>query len=115
MKLRKCTYLDYYSNILNLLHTNSSSISKTQFIEYLSKNNLYVLEDNNKIVAFASINYMTDIINNNSKYAFVDNILVENIDYEKELSKEIITLCKQRDCYKILVNKSDDFIEMSLI
>lgn len=122
---------DYRNNYLNLLHQdftiNPSNILFSDFTDYVNKldssHKIFIIEylnldepENNQtmIIGTATILIETKIIHNFGKVGHIEDVIVDNTFRGKGLGKLLIQKCieyaKSCDCYKVILNCSDENI-----
>lgn len=104
---------DYVSFLLLLNEFRETHFSKDQFKEVLlnqSHVSIYVLEDvkNNKLIGAGTLLFETKFIHNISLYSHIEDIIIKkeyrNFGYGKKLLLYLINVCKNKNCYKILLD-----------
>jgi len=117
---------DYTKKYLELLFQDFTIDINTllydDFTEYVSNLNTYhqvfVIENNNKnttvIIGSVTIFIETKIIHNFGKVAHVEDVIVDDTCRGKGLGKMLVQKCidyaQKLDCYKIILNCSDENI-----
>ena len=111
-KIRKLEINDYYKGYMNLLKqlTNASDISYEDFCNHFNKINsdIFVIENNNSIIASGSLLIEKKFIHNMSSVGHIEDIVVSK-DYRgnnlgKKLVEYLINIAKKEKCYKIILN-----------
>ena len=107
--IRKLTNNDYdeYLNLINQFR--KTNFTKDEFIIILNKINLYseiwVIENNNKLIGTGTIIYEYKFIHNLSIYAHIEDICINdemrNKGYGKILINYLIEKAKEKDCKKV--------------
>lgn len=114
---RKLTHNDYISYLNLIQQFRPTSYSKEQFKTYISslhQINIIVMIYNNQIIASGTILYETKLIHNISLYAHIEDIIVDN-QFRKQgigklLIEYLIQCCKNKNCYKILLDCQKELI-----
>ena len=117
MKVRQLNHDDYFKNYLELIQQLSNEtydITFDQFIDQLTKilynqnNEIYVIEDNNRIIASGTILIENKFIHNCGKAAHIEDIVVDKKCRGKGLGKIMINhltnIAKERGCYKVILD-----------
>ncbi len=123
-EIRSIEENDYEKDFFSLLNqlTQSDKISKNDFIYKLSEikksGDVFVIEDNNKIIASGKLLIEQKLIRNGGKVGHLEDIVV-HYEYRKfGLGKlivdHIVDLAKKEGCYKIIGDCSDDIINFYL-
>lgn len=110
-------YNDYGKEILNLLSqlTSTPTISYQNFLTFLhnipNNQHIFVIEENNKIIAYGSIIIEYKIIHNLGKVAHMEDIVVHN-DYRKKgvgkiMVEHLVDFSRKNGCYKIIASCND--------
>lgn len=123
--IRKLEPHDYHKGYLDIL-SELSTIDKNHFsenkfdifLEELPKNqHLFVIHEthSDKVVGCGSIIIETKIIHNFGKVGHIEDIVIGSSHRKFGLGKKIvqylIDYAKLNDCYKVILNCSDDNIE----
>ena len=117
---------DYMKQYLQLLEQDftirPTIISHSKFINYVNnlhnRHQVFVIENNNKnatvIIGSVTIFIETKLIHNFGKVAHVEDVIVDNTYRGKGLGKMLVQKCidyaQIHDCYKIILNCSDENI-----
>lgn len=114
MKLNQNVNINQYISLLNQLSPTItiSKNSKQDFINYLKnlpKNiQIFLLIDNDEIVASGTIIIEPKIIHNFGLVAHIEDIVVTNKyrkkGYGKKLISYLIEIAKKETCYKVILN-----------
>tara|TARA_B110000285_G_scaffold39126_1_gene42609 strand:- start:137 stop:637 length:501 start_codon:yes stop_codon:yes gene_type:complete len=118
--IRKITSNDYNKGIIELYSQfftiNSTTIGVLDFQKYIidqcnDNHVIFVVEQNNKIMACATCFIETKIIHNFGKVAHVEDVVVDATMQGLGLGKKIIDTCieyaNDKQCYKIILDCSD--------
>lgn len=118
MIIRTLTINDYvqYLSLINEFRT--THFSNDQFIEVLNTINknseIWVVEDNDELIATGTILYEHKMIYNICMYAHVEDICVKKNfrrrGIGKQLLEHLIIRANNKHCYKLTLNCSDDNI-----
>jgi glucosamine-phosphate N-acetyltransferase len=116
-------YTKYYLQLLEQHFTiDVHTLSYTNFTEYVNNlhnyHQLFVIENTNKnttvIIGSVTIFIETKLIHNFGKVAHVEDVIVDNTCRGKGLGKMLVQKCidyaQKHDCYKIILNCSDENI-----
>ena len=104
---------DYNYFLLLLNEFRKTHFSYEQFTELLEKQkqvSIYVLEDieNKQIIGTGTILFEQKFIHNISLYSHIEDIIIKKeyrgYGYGKKLIEHLIKVCKQNNCYKILLD-----------
>ena len=114
---RKLTHNDYISYLNLIQQFRPTFYSKEQFETYISslhQIDIIVMIYNNQIIASGTILYETKLIHNISLYAHIEDIIVDN-QFRKQgigklLIEYLIQCCKNKNCYKILLDCQKELI-----
>jgi N-acetylglutamate synthase-like GNAT family acetyltransferase len=105
-RLTREDYNTYYPLINEFRPTNISRESFEHFMDELPSNiQIWILEDNNRIIATTTLILEPKLIFNGCTYAHIEDVCVAK-DYRKQkkgsiLLEEIIAHCRLLDCKKI--------------
>ena len=111
MQIRKLTVNDY-NEFLNLISQfRDTHFSQTTFelmLNNMTNVDIWVIEENNKLLATGSILYEYKFIHNISKVAHIEDICVDK-DYRKNgygkiLVNHLIDESKRNGCYKVTLD-----------
>lgn len=121
--IEKQDYMKQYLQLLEQDFTISPTIIShsefTNYVNYLHNyHQVFVIENNNKnttvIVGSVTIFIETKLIHNFGKVAHVEDVIVDNTYRGKGLGKMLVQKCidyaRIHDCYKIILNCSDENI-----
>lgn len=114
---RKLTHNDYISYLNLIQQFRPTFYSKEQFETYISslhQTDIIVMTNENQIIASGTILYETKLIHNISLYAHIEDIIVDN-QFRKQgigklLIEYLIQCCKNKNCYKILLDCQKELI-----
>lgn len=118
--IRKLKNSDYFKNYLELLEqltvVDKEKISYDDFNIFVDNLNdkqlVYVIEDNNKIVATITVLIENKLIHGLGKVGHIEDVVVDKIYSGKHIGKQIVEFavcqCKNIGCYKVLLDCSDD-------
>ena len=109
------TDYDQFSKLINIFSKTYFSFDQFKdFLENEKNTKIYVLEDNNILLACGTILFEKKFIHNLSLYAHIEDIIVctkyQKKGYGKLLIQNLINICKERKCYKILLDCNNNFI-----
>lgn len=120
--IRKIQKDDYYKNHLELYKQLTTydfklinKIEYDKFIDSLNNNHqIFVIIDNNKVIASGTILIENKLIRNLCKLAHIEDIVID-INYRKfglgkKLINYIINYAKNENCYKITLDCNDNNI-----
>jgi len=107
--IRKLTNNDYDEYLNLIIQFRKTNFTKDEFIIILNKINLYseiwVIENNNKLIGTGTIIYEYKFIHNLSIYAHIEDICINdemrNKGYGKILINYLIEKAKEKDCKKV--------------
>lgn len=124
--IRSIDIHDYMKQYIQLLEQDftirPTIISHSEFINYVNNlhnhHQVFVIENNNKntkvIIGSVTIFIETKLIHNFGKVAHVEDVIVDNTCRGKGLGKMLVQKCidyaQKHDCYKIILNCSDENI-----
>lgn len=107
-------YIQFKKLINDFRKTDFTEFSFKNFIENEKNINIYVLEDNNNLLAAGTILFERKFIHNMSLYGHIEDIIVkkehQKKGYGKILINKLIEVCKINQCYKILLDCSNELI-----
>lgn len=119
--VRRLGVTDYTKNYIKLLEQyftiESNSISSSAFNDYVSSlhtnHQIIVIEHNsNDIIGSSTIFIETKLIHNFGKVAHIEDVIVHTEFRGKGLGKLLLDKCieiaKQNECYKIILDCSDN-------
>jgi len=117
--LRKLELEDYYKNFLNLLSqlTTITDISfykfEQQFINLGSNYKNFVIERDNKIIAYGSLFIDYKFYRNYQNIGHIEDIIVDEDyrgnGYSTQIINKLIEESKKYNCYKIVLNCKDNY------
>ena len=120
--IRKVEINDYNKNHLELYKNLSviepQKISFNQYVKFIdnlnNNHNIFVIEYNNKIIASITLLIEYKLIHNFGKVCHIEDVVVSK-EYQKQgLGKKLIEFAinfsKKNDCYKIILNCSNENI-----
>ena len=118
-EIRKLEKSDYYKGYFYLLNqlTNSPCITYDNFCKQfdLVNSRIYVIEDNNQIIASGTLLIERKFIHNISLVGHIEDIIVSNQYRGKKVGKQIINylinIAKKENCYKIILNCKENIKE----
>lgn len=115
---------DYYKNYNNLLNqlTSINYISYEQFSDQFNQlnndYNIYVIEEDNKIIATGTLLIEHKFIHNCSRIGHIEDIIVDKNyrgkGYGRQIVEKLIDKAEEYDCYKVILNcdtNSKEFYE----
>ena len=107
-------YIQFKILIKDFRETNFTEFSFKNFIENEKNINIYVLEENNNMLAAGTILFERKFIHNMSLYGHIEDIIVkkehQKKGYGKLLINKLIDVCKTNHCYKILLDCSNELV-----
>ena len=107
-------YIQFKILINDFRETNFTEFSFKNFIENEKNINIYVLEENNNMLAAGTILFERKFIHNMSLYGHIEDIIVkkehQKKGYGKLLINKLIDVCKTNHCYKILLDCSNELV-----
>ena len=107
-------YIQFKKLINDFRKTDFTEFSFKNFIENEKNINIYILEDNNNLLAAGTILFERKFIHNMSLYGHIEDIIVkkehQKKGYGKILINKLIEVCKINQCYKILLDCSNELI-----
>jgi len=89
-------------------------ITHEQFTRFVEKNgkNIFVIEENNKIIATITLIIEEKLIHNCGKVLHVEDIVVDKLHRKNGTGKKLlefaIQYAKDNNCYKIILDCSED-------
>jgi len=112
---------DYDKGYLDLLSqlTTVTTMDREKFCENLDKinettTNIFVIEEENKIIATATLVFEIKFIHDCGKVAHLEDVVIDQefrgCGLGKKLIESVIKIAKARSCYKIICNCSDNLI-----
>lgn len=109
---------DDYEQFINLINdfreTNFTLHDFEELLVSQKQVEIYVLEENNKLIGAGTILYEKKFIHNISLYAHIEDIIIKNEyqgkGYGKILINNLINICKVKECYKILLDCETNLI-----
>ena len=111
MIFRKLKINDFnqYKQLLNEFRSSNFTMKQFKnFILHEENTRIYVLEDKNKLYATGTILTEKKFIHDFSLYCHIEDIIVKNEfkgkGYGTLLMKKMIDICKQKRCYKMLLD-----------
>lgn len=114
---RKLTNHDYDSYLHLIQQFRPTSYTEEQFKLYISslhQTDIIVIIYQNQIIASGTILYETKLIHNISLYAHIEDIIVDNQFRKQSIGKllieYLIQCCKNKNCYKILLDCQKNLI-----
>lgn len=117
MNFRILTINDYiqFKNLINdFRKTDFTEFSFKNFIENEKNISIYILQENNNILAAGTILFERKFIHNISLYGHIEDIIVkkehQKKGYGKLLINKLIDVCKTNNCYKILLDCSNELV-----
>lgn len=117
MILKKLQYSDYDQFHLLINDFRKTNFTLSQFKEFLDteKNTeIYVIESNNKLLGAGTILFEKKFIHNISLYAHLEDIIIkkeyQSNGYGKLLLENLIKVCKEKNCFKILLDCNKELI-----
>lgn len=117
MILKKLEYSDYEQFHLLINDFRKTDFTLKQFKEFLNTENnieIYVIERNNKLVGAGTILLEKKFIHNISLYAHLEDIIIkkeyQSNGYGKLLLEKLIKICKEKNCFKILLDCNKELI-----
>jgi glucosamine-phosphate N-acetyltransferase len=114
MNIRPICKNDFYKNFTDLLSqlSTTGNITYQNFINIINSLNnnhlIYVIEDNNKIIASGTLLIENKFIHNCSKVGHIEDIVVDKKYRGHGLGKQIVNYLvdksKELNCYKVILN-----------
>ncbi len=119
--IRKIEENDFYKDYLSLLSelTKTSNCTYDEFINRIkqmeSQNSfIYVIEDNNTIIATGKLLIEYKLHNNLSNMGHIEDVVVSKKyrgnNFGKLLIKKLIDKARELNCYKVVANCNEDNI-----
>ena len=110
--IRKLEKNDYNKGYLNLLKqlTNTSDISFKKFCNHFDNinSNIFVIENNNSIIASGSLLIEKKFIHNMSSVGHVEDVVVNKnyrgMNLGKKIVEYLVNFAREEGCYKIILN-----------
>lgn len=111
--LKKYDYEQYLPLINSFRETNFSRIIFEEFYDKISANSeIYVIEEDGIIIGSGTILYEYKFIRNISKVAHIEDIIIaekyRGKNYGAVLIDHLINVSQNNNCYKIILNCSDN-------
>ena len=107
-------YIQFKDLINDFRKTDFTEFSFKNFIENEKNINIYVLEENNNLLAAGTVLFERKFIHNMSLYGHIEDIIVkkehQKKGYGKILIKNLIKECHANKCYKILLDCSNELV-----
>ena len=118
MNIRKLISSDYYKDYIQLIETNNN-ISYNQFNDFLNhlynNHSIYVVEINNKIIASITIIIEAKLIHHLSFVCHIEDLVIDKDYRNMGLARKLLNfakdISKKNNCYKIILNCSDNLEE----
>ena len=107
-------YVEYHSLINEFRPTTFTRDLFKEILEHIRRNgNIWVYEDEGKLLATATIYYERKLIANGSTYAHIEDVCVRSSHRRHGIGKKIIRhlIEQSRHCYKITLDCSDSNVE----
>lgn len=109
---------DDYEQFINLINdfreTNFTLHDFEELLVSQKQVEIYVLENDNKLIGAGTLLYEKKFIHNISLYAHIEDIIIKNEyqgkGYGKILINNLIDICKVKECYKILLDCETNLI-----
>ena len=113
--LQQNDYNDFFTLINDFRETNFSYDDFNNLLETQKHIEIYVLEINNKIIGTGTLLFEKKFIHNISLYAHIEDIIIkkeyQGKGYGKTLLLELINICKNKNCFKILLDCQENLIK----
>lgn len=111
--LKKYDYEQYLPLINSFRETNFSKVIFEEFYDKISANSeIYVIEEDGIIIGSGTILYEYKFIRNISKVAHIEDIIIaekyRGKNYGALLIDHLINVSQNNNCYKIILNCSDN-------
>jgi len=107
-KLNNNDFEQYKILINNFRKTDFTYMQFQDILENEINIEIYVLEENNILIASGTILFEKKFIHNISTYSHIEDIIVKNTYQGKGIGKilmnNLINICKKRNSYKILLD-----------
>ena len=114
-KLEIKDFIEYKELINDFRLTNFTLHQFINFILYENNTIIYVLENNDNLCAAGTILFEKKFIHNFSIYAHIEDIIVkkeyQKNGYGKLLINNLVQVCKDEKCYKILLNCEEKLVK----
>lgn len=117
MIFRQLNIHDYNQFKILINEFRKTEFSLTEFKEILNNEKylgIYILEENNNLVGSGTILFEKKFIHNISLYGHIEDIIIKKEYRKKGLGKllinNLVQVCKDRKCYKILLDCSIELI-----
>jgi len=114
---RKINKNDYEKYLILINDFRTTNYTCNQFLNFLEKNKnieIWVIEQNDELIASGTILYETKLIHNISLYSHIEDIVVlskyRNKGFGNILLNELINVCKKKGSYKILLDCHEKLI-----
>lgn len=111
MHIRPLQISDYtvFLDIMNDFRETTFTLEQMQEVIYNQKNlEIFLLEHDKQVIGAGSILFETKFIHNISIYAHIEDIVIKKEyrgnNYGKILVDNLITICQDKKCYKILLD-----------
>ena len=108
-------YEQFFILINDFQKTNFSFNQFKEIIENQKNIQIYVMERNKQLIAAGTICFEKKFIHNISLYGHIEDIIVkkeyQKNGYGKLLMNNLIQVCKDEKCYKILLNCEEKLIK----
>lgn len=110
-----CGHLELYKQLSTI---NPELITKIDYESYIDKLNddhiIYVINDNNIIIGSLTIFIEYKLLRNMGKVGHIEDVVIDRKYNGQGLGKKLINkaveYCKNKNCYKIILNCSDENI-----
>ena len=113
--LQQNDYNDFFKLINDFRETSFSYDDFNNLLETQKHTEIYILEINNKIIGSGTLLYEKKFIHNISLYAHIEDIIIkkeyQGKGYGKTLLLELINICKNKNCFKILLDCQENLIK----
>lgn len=117
MIIRKLQYSDYEQFLLLINDFRKTNFTLNQFKDFLSNEKnieIYVIEVNHQLLGAGTILFERKFIHNISLYAHLEDIIIkeefQSKGYGKLLLNYLIKICKEKKCFKILLDCKNELI-----
>ena len=109
---------DDYDQFINLINdfrvTNFTLHDFEKLLVSQKQVEIYVLDNDNKLIGAGTLLYEKKFIHNISLYAHIEDIIIKNEyqgkGYGKILITNLINICKVKECFKILLDCQTNLI-----